>query len=40
VRLDVDVHQSDENFKTTQFTLNLVNDEWVLDGPPVEAPAG
>jgi hypothetical protein len=40
VRLDVDVHQTDENFKTLQFTLSLVNDEWVLDGPPVDAPAG
>lgn len=40
VRLDVDVHESDENFKTLQFTLSLVNDEWVLDGPPVDAPAG
>jgi hypothetical protein len=40
VRLDVDVHQTDENFKTLQFTLSLVNDKWVLDGPPVDAPAG
>ncbi len=40
VRLDVDVHQSDENFTTMQFTLNLVNEKWVLAGPPVEAPAG
>ena len=40
VRLDVDVHQSDENFTTMQFTLNLDNDEWVLEEPPVEVPAG
>lgn len=40
VRLDVDVHQSDENFETMQFTLSLVNEEWVLDGEPVDAPAG
>ena len=40
VRLDVDVHQADEKFKTMQFSLNLVNDEWVLAGEPVEAPAG
>ena len=40
VRLDVDVHQADEKFKTSQFTLNLVNEEWVLDGPPVDVPAG
>jgi hypothetical protein len=40
VRLDVDVHQADEQFTTMQFTLNLVNDEWVLAGPPVDAPAG
>ena len=40
VRLDVDVHQADEKFKTMQFSLNLVKDEWVLAGEPVEAPAG
>lgn len=40
VRLDVDVHQSDENFKTLQFTLNLVGDKWVLEKTPVDAPAG
>jgi hypothetical protein len=40
VQLDVDVHQSDENFKTMQFTLDLVGDAWVLGGQPVDVPAG
>lgn len=40
VRLDVDVHERDENFRTLQFDLSLVNESWVLDGQPVEVPAG
>jgi len=40
VRLDVDVHETDENFRTLQFDLSLVNESWVLDGQPIEVPAG
>ncbi len=40
VRLDVDVHDHDEQFKTLQFSLDLVNDQWVIKGQPINAPAG
>ncbi len=40
VRLDVDVHELDEHFRTLQFTLNLVNDVWEIELPPVVVPAG
>jgi hypothetical protein len=40
VRLDVDVHQTDEQFRTLQFDLSLVNQAWVIAQPPVEVPAG
>ena len=40
VRIDVDVHDQDEEFKTMQFDLDQVNDKWVIDRPPVEVPAG
>jgi hypothetical protein len=40
VRLDVDVHDHDEVFKTLQFSLNLVSDKWVIAQPPVEQPPG
>jgi len=40
VRLDVDVHERDEEFRTLQFDLTQVNGTWVLDKQPVEVPAG
>ncbi len=40
VRLDVDVHELDEQFRTLQFTLNLIDDQWVIELPPVVVPAG
>lgn len=40
VRLDVDVHELDEQFRTLQFTLNLVNDVWEIELQPVVVPAG
>ena len=40
VRLDVDVHDHDEQFKTLQFSLDLVNDQWVIKDQPINVPAG
>jgi hypothetical protein len=40
VRIDVDVHEHDEQFRTMQFNLDLVKDEWVIPEAPVEVPAG
>jgi hypothetical protein len=40
VRIDVDVHEHDEQFRTMQFNLDLVNDQWVIKQPPIEVPAG
>jgi hypothetical protein len=40
VRLDIDVHELDEQFRTLQFDLNLVGDQWVIDQPPVDIPSG
>ena len=40
VRIDVDVHDKDEQFKTMQFNLHRVGDTWVIDGDPVVVPAG
>ena len=40
VRLDIDVHEVDEQFRTLQFTLNFVNDQWEIELPPVVVPSG
>jgi hypothetical protein len=40
VRIDVDLHEHDEQFKTMQFNLELVNDEWVIDRAPIDLPEG
>ena len=40
VRIDVDLHDKDEEFRTMQFNLSLVNDDWVIAGAPVGVPAG
>ena len=40
VRLDVDVHEHDETFRTMQFDLSLVGENWVLDQQPIVVPAG
>jgi hypothetical protein len=40
VRLDVDLHDFDEQFKTLQFSLDLVNDKWVIAQQPINVPAG
>ena len=40
VRLDVDVHDHDEVFRTMQFDLKLTSDQWVIEAPPVEVPSG
>jgi hypothetical protein len=40
VRIDVDLHDQDEQFQTMQFNLRTVNDTWVIDGAPVDVPAG
>jgi hypothetical protein len=40
VRIDVDLHEKDEEFRTMQFNLSLVNDQWVIDQAPVDVPAG
>lgn len=40
VRIDVDVHDKDEQFQTKQFDLHLVDGAWVIDGGPVAVPAG
>jgi hypothetical protein len=40
VRLDVDVHDHDEEFRTLQFTLDLIKDKWVIELPPVVVPTG
>ncbi len=40
IQLDVDVHDHDEVFRTLQFALNLVNEQWVIENPPTELPAG
>lgn len=40
VRLDIDVHDRDEKFRTLQFDLGLVNEAWVIAQPPVEVPSG
>ena len=40
VRIDVDVHEHDEQFRTMQFNLDHVADQWVIHGPPIEVPAG
>lgn len=40
VRLDVDVHDRDEHFRTMQFDLELADDQWVISQAPVEIPPG
>lgn len=40
VRLDIDVHVRDEQFRTLQFDLKLVSDRWVIEQPPAEIPSG
>ena len=40
VRIDVDVHEHDEQFRTMQFNLDHVADQWVIHEPPIEVPAG
>jgi hypothetical protein len=40
VRIDVDVHDHDEQFQTLQFNLDLVSDHWVIANPPITVPAG
>jgi hypothetical protein len=40
VRLDIDVHELDEVFRTLQFDLSQVGDKWVIDQPPVDIPSG
>jgi hypothetical protein len=40
VRIDVDVHELDEKFRTMQFNLDLVGGQWVIRESPKEVPAG
>ena len=40
VRIDVDLHDKDEEFRTMQFNLHQVGDKWVIDGAPIDVPAG
>jgi hypothetical protein len=40
VRLDVDVHDHDEQFQTLQFSLDLVKEHWVIANQPINVPAG
>lgn len=40
VRIDVDLHDKDEEFTTMQFNLHRVGDEWVIDRDPIRVPAG
>jgi len=40
VRLDIDVHDHDDQFKTLQFDLDQVNDKWVIDEEPVDVTTG
>jgi len=40
VRLDIDVHDHDDQFKTLQFDLDQVNDKWVIDQEPVDVTTG
>ena len=40
VRLDIDVHDRDEQFKTLQFSLDQVNDKWVINQQPIDVTVG
>ena len=40
VRINVDVHDHDEEFHTLQFDLSQVNGAWVVDQPPIAVPPG
>ena len=39
VSIDVDIHDHDEQFKTLQFVLDLVNGTWQIELPPAVVPA-
>ena len=40
VRIDVDVHNHDQQFRTLQFVLDFVSDQWQIELPPTVVPAG
>jgi hypothetical protein len=40
VRIDVDIHDHDEQFKTLQFVLDRVSDKWEIELPPTVVPEG
>jgi hypothetical protein len=40
VRIDVDIHDHDEQFKTLQFVLDRVGDNWQIELPPTVVPEG
>ena len=40
VRIDVDIHDHDEVFKTLQFVLDQVNDKWQIELPPTVVAPG
>ncbi len=40
VRIDVDIHDRDELFKTLEFVLDQVNDIWQIELPPTVVPEG
>lgn len=37
-RINVDVHDHDEEFHTLQFDLTQVGEAWVIDHPPIAVP--
>lgn len=40
IRLQVDVHEVDDNFEVLQLDLELVGERWVVAEPPVELTSG
>lgn len=40
VRIDVDIHDHDELFRTLQFVLDQVDDKWQIELPPTVVPQG
>ena len=38
VRIEVDVHEHDEQFRTEQFDLGLVGTRWEIEQPPTSVP--
>ncbi|MEO7370121.1 MAG: hypothetical protein ABIZ69_04610 [Ilumatobacteraceae bacterium] len=40
VRIDVDVHDHDEQFQTLQFNLDLIGSDWQIELPPTVVPTG